>query len=57
MLMEHFYFSQLWLPVLPSYSEIGYGFGNDIINIALFAGFEKLKYKSIGLKFVFELFQ
>lgn len=57
MLMEHFYFSQLWLPVLPSYSEIGYGFGNDIINIALFAGFEKLQYKNIGLKFVFELFQ
>jgi len=57
MLMEHFYLSQLWLPVLPSYTEIGYGFGNNIINVALFAGFEKLKYKNIGLKFVFEIFQ
>jgi len=45
------------LPVLPSYTEIGYGFGNNIINVALFTGFEKLKYKNIGLKFVFEIFQ
>ena len=52
MLMEHFYFSQLWLPVLPSLFRNWLWFWvTEIINIALFAGFEKLKYKSIGLKF------
>lgn len=56
-LSERFYFSQLWTPVLPSYTEVGYGFGNHIFNIALFAGFDKWKYQSIGFKFEFELFQ
>lgn len=56
-LSERFYFSQLWTPVLPSYTEIGYGFGNHIFNIALFAGFDRWKYQSIGFKFEFELFQ
>lgn len=54
---ERFYFSQLWTPVLPSYTEVGYGFGNHIFNIALFAGFDRWKYEGIGLKFAFELFQ
>ena len=54
---ERFYFSQLWTPVLPSYTEVGYGFGNHIFNIALFAGFDRWKYDGIGLKFAFELFQ
>lgn len=57
MLLERFYLSQLWLPILPSYTEVGYGFGNHIFNIAAFAGFEKYKYQSIGVKFAFELFQ
>lgn len=56
-LSERFYFSQLWTPVLPSYTEVGYGFGNHIFNIALFAGFDRWKYDGIGLKFAFELFQ
>lgn len=54
---ERFYVSQLWTPVLPSYTEVGYGFGNHIFNIALFAGFDRWKYEGIGLKFAFELFQ
>lgn len=56
-LSERFYVSQLWTPVLPSYTEVGYGFGNHIFNIALFAGFNRWKYDGIGLKFAFELFQ
>ncbi len=56
-LSERFYLSQLWLPVMPSYTEIGYGVGSSIFNIAIFAGFKKLEYQSIGLKFTFELFQ
>lgn len=56
-LSERFYVSQLWTPVLPSYTEVGYGFGNHIFNIAVFAGFDRWKYDGIGLKFAFELFQ
>lgn len=56
-LSERFYFSQLWTPVQPSYSEIGYGLGNHIFNIAIFAGFEKWNYQNFGVKFAFELFQ
>lgn len=53
---ERLYLSQLWTPALPSYTEIGYGIGNHLFNIALFAGFNQLKYQSIGFKFAFELF-
>lgn len=56
-LSERFYFSQLWTPVLPSYTEVGYGFGNHIFNVAAFAGFDRWKYQNIGIKFAFELFQ
>ncbi|MDR1919358.1 MAG: DUF5686 family protein [Tannerellaceae bacterium] len=53
---ERIYFSQLWTPALPSYTEIGYGIGNHLFNIALFAGFDRLKYQGVGFKFAFELF-
>lgn len=56
-LSERFYVSQLWTPVLPSYTEVGYGVGNHIFNIALFAGFDRWKYQSMGLKIAFELFK
>lgn len=56
-LSERFYFSQLWTPVLPSYTEAGYGLGNHIFNIAVFAGFDRWRYQGIGVKFAFELFQ
>nr|WP_103983515.1 DUF5686 family protein [Parabacteroides chinchillae] len=54
---ERFYLSQLWTPILPSYTEAGYGVGNNIFNIAIFLGFNKWEYQSIGFKFAFELFQ
>ena len=44
-------------PVLPNYSELGYGIGSDLFHIALFLGFEKFKYQSVGLKFALELFR
>ena len=54
---ERFYLSQLWTPVLPSYTELGYGIGNHIFNVAIFAGFNRWNYQSIGFKLAFELFQ
>ena len=56
-LSERFYLSQLWTPVLPSYTEIGYGIGNHIFNIGIFAGFDRWHYQNMGFKFAFELFQ
>ena len=56
-LSERFYWSQLWTPVLPSYTEVGYGIGNHIFNIGIFAGFDRWHYQSMGFKFAFELFQ
>ena len=54
---ERFYLSQLWTPVRPNYSELGYGVGSDICNIALFLSFEEFRYQSIGVKFALELFR
>lgn len=54
---ERIYLSQLYSPVLPSYTEVGYGIGNHLFNIGLFASFDKARYNSIGVKFAFELFQ
>lgn len=56
-LSERFYLSQLWTPVLPSYTEIGYGIGNHIFNIGLFASFDRWRYQGMGVKFAFELFK
>lgn len=55
-LSERFYFGQLWTPVLPSYTEIGYGVGNHIFNIAGFVAFRGKEYQRFGLRFAFELF-
>lgn len=52
---ERIYLSHLWTPVLKSYSEVGYGFGNHIFNIAFFSGFNKLKATNISLRFSFEI--
>lgn len=56
-LSERFYVSQLWTPVLPNYTELGYGFGNHIFNVAAFVSFNKYEYQGAGFKFAFELFQ
>lgn len=54
---ERFYFSQLYMPILPSYTEVGYGVGNHLFNIGVFASFNGCKYHRFGVKFAFELFQ
>jgi len=54
-LKERFYVSQLYTPALPSYTEIGYGVGNFIGNAGVFVSFKRWEYKSIGVKFAFEL--
>lgn len=55
-LSERFYLGHLWTPVLNSYTEVGYGIGNHIFNIAAFASFKGKEYQRVGLKFAFELF-
>lgn len=56
-LSERFYLSQLWAPAKPNHTEMGYGVGNDLLNIALFFGFDKFNYQSFGLKLSLELFR
>lgn len=53
---ERLYLSQLWTPELPCFTEIGYGIGNHIFNVGVFAGFEEYRYLNFGVKFAFELF-
>ncbi|MDR3060971.1 MAG: DUF5686 family protein, partial [Dysgonamonadaceae bacterium] len=50
---ERFYVSQLYTPAVPCYTELGYGVGNYIFNLGVFAGFNKTKYESVGFKFAF----
>ncbi len=52
---ERFYFSQLYTPALPSYTEFGYGAGNFLFNAGIFVSFNKGAYESFGFKFAFEL--
>lgn len=52
---ERLYFSQLYTPVRPFYTELGYGIGNFIGNAGVFVSLRHLKYESIGVKFAFEL--
>jgi hypothetical protein len=54
-LKERIYLSHLCTPLRPNYTEIGYGVGNYIGNIALFVAFDKCRYQSIGMTFVMEL--
>jgi len=48
-LKERVYFSQLYTPILPFYTEIGYGVGNFIGDAAVFVSFIKGKYESAGV--------
>ena len=54
---ERFYLSQLWSPAKSNHTELGYGVGNDLLNVALFLGFDKFKYQGAGLKLSLELFR
>ena len=56
-LSERFYVSQLWMPIKPNYTELGYGFGNHIFNVAMFVALDRMRYDGFGFKFAFELFQ
>jgi hypothetical protein len=54
-LKERIYISQLYTPVRPFYTEVGYGIGNFIGNAGVFVSLQHLKYEAIGVKFAFEL--
>jgi hypothetical protein len=54
-LKERLYFSQLYTPALPSYTELGYGVGNFVGNVGIFVAFNQSNYDAVGLKFSFEL--
>ncbi|MDR0507036.1 MAG: DUF5686 family protein [Dysgonamonadaceae bacterium] len=54
-LTERFYLSQLYTPALPCYTEIGFGFGNFIINTGAFVSFKRGEFQSFGVKAVFEI--
>jgi hypothetical protein len=54
-LKERISFSQLYMPLLPCYTEIGYGIGNFIGNIDFFVSFNKGKQESFGARLAFEL--
>ena len=54
-LNERIYASQLYTPILPCYTEIGYGIGNFIGDAGIFVSFVEGKYDSIGAKFTFGL--
>lgn len=55
-LNERLYFGALLVPRLKPYIEVGYGIGTHIFDFGFFAGFENWKYKEVGVKFMFELF-
>jgi len=52
---ERIYLSQLYTPILPWYTEVGYGIGNFIGDAGIFVSFVKGKYDSVGAKFTFAL--
>jgi hypothetical protein len=55
-LKERIYASQLYTPVRPFYTEVGYGVGNFIGNVGIFVSLRHLKYEAVGIKFAFESF-
>ena len=54
-LNERIYVSQLYTPILPCYTELGYGIGNYIGDAGVFVSFVKGRYDSVGAKFTFGL--
>jgi hypothetical protein len=54
-LKERIYISQLYTPVRPFYTELGYGVGNFIGNAGVFVSLRHLRYEAVGVKFAFEL--
>lgn len=54
-LSERLYASQLFSPDKPSYTELGYGLGNYIFNVAFFTAFHGGKMHETGFRVSFEL--
>ncbi len=55
---ERLYVSQLYTPYIGSYTELGYGVGNNFFktaNAAIFCSFHKTEFWEIGVKASFEL--
>ena len=55
-LNERLYLNALVVPHLNPYVEVGYGIGTNIFDFGVFGSFAKRKFKEIGCKFTFELF-
>ena len=53
---ERLYLNALCVPHLKPYLELGYGIGTHIFDFGVFVSSENWKYKEIGCKFTFELF-
>lgn len=55
-LNERLYLNSLVVPHLKPYIEAGYGIGTHIFDFGVFASFANWKYREVGCKFTFELF-
>lgn len=55
-LNERLYANALVVPHLKPYIEVGYGIGTHVFDFGVFASFANWKYKEVGCKFTFELF-
>lgn len=55
-LNERFYLNALVVPHLKPYIETGYGIGTHAFDFGVFVSFANWKYKEVGVKFTFELF-
>ena len=55
-LNERLYGNVLVVPHLKPYVELGYGIGTHVFDFGVFASFANWKYKEVGCKFTFELF-
>ena len=55
-LNERLYLNALVVPHLNPYVEVGYGIGTNIFDFGVFGSFANWKFKEIGCKFTFELF-
>ncbi len=53
---ERLYLSHLYNPYIRSYTELGYGIGNNFLNAALFGSFHKLKFHEVGFKVSMNIF-
>lgn len=54
---ERLYLSHLYNPYIRSYTEFGYGIGNNFLNAAAFGSFQKLKFHEVGFKISLNIFK